>query len=309
MKNVFLLLVVITFCFVSTSCQKDDELSIVDIQSLKTQLASVPDPSKEEVQLFIEDGNLKSASIEDDATLIELFPLDISTTAVVNGVAIKYFIYYEINANGYRVKMFMVSQIFPVKDGKIDEKNYTFEYDINCPFSQRFDLKERNYINQIIYFFHFDDGTQFTYVGERNYGSVLLPPLANGKWQLSVSYDNGDMYQEFNSELVNFDKDIINLKFEVKKNNIISIVKVDKELTQGAYSIQFFGENQDTGDRVYVNYRLISDESLPSILSFNVPFEIQYVIICGMNGCWRYEAVVSPVSPITGPKVYKLKVG
>lgn len=307
MKKFFVLLVVIFLSLVS--CQKDEELSSVDIQSLKAQLASISNPSKEEVQFFIEGGNLKSASMEDDATLIELFPLNVSTTAVVNGVAIRYFMYYEINANGYREKMFMVSQIFPVKDGKIDDKNYTFEYDINCPFSRRFELKERNYINQITYFFHFDDGTQFTYVGERNYGSVLLPPLAGGKWQLSIAYDNGDLYQEFNSELVNFDSDIINLKFEVKKDNVIAVVKVDKELTQGSYSIQLFGENQNNGDMVYVNYKLINEESLPSVLSFNAPFEVQYVIICGMNGCWRYEVVVSPNSPVVGPKVYKLKVG
>lgn len=283
----FVALFVVIFVVIFSSCQKDIEVP-VSIESIRAQLAQVASPSKEEVQTFLSEGNLKSASIEDDATMVQLFPLNVSTTAVENGFAIRYFMYYEINGDGYRRKQLMISQIFPVKDGKIDQNNYTFKYDINCPFSRSFDLSERNYVRQITFFFHFEDGTQFVYIGERNYGTVMLPPLANGKWQLNIAYDNGDMYQEFNTELVNFGSDIINLKFEVKKDNIVSIVKIAKEMMQGAYLVQLEGENKN-GDIIYVNYQFINYETLPSLLSFNAPFEVKYITICGMNGCWRYE--------------------
>ncbi len=310
MKNFFYFCMFVVICVIPSSCQKDEMLSPADISNIKAQLVSVPDLTKEEVQNFLS-GGLKSAQIEDDDVMVMLLPLDISTTYVSDGTAIKYFIYYEINLSGHRQKVFTISQIFVVKDGKVDLSNYSLKKQIGCPFNRSFSLDSPDNVSQINYFFHFKDGRELMYVGEQNNGyNVLLPPIADGQWQLSVSYFDGDMSQECNSELVNFNDDIIKLKINIKESNILSYLKIDRNMFNGVYMCLIVGQDTETSDHKFMSYKPIYDDNLDlSNVMIPTSFKIiKYIRLYYMNGyVEHYNTVVDVNSPTEGPVNYKLK--
>ena len=309
-KN-YLLVIVVIILGMFSSCKKELMENPIDVERNRAEMAQAANPPNNEVQVFIENGNLKSANIEDDASLIEIFPLDSRTYEIYTDKAVKYFVYYEININGYRQKMLTFSQIYPVKDGKVDLSQYVLDdIQVGCPFNRYFTLKNGNDISQLTYFFHFDDGRQFTYFGDRNSYRIQIPPIAGVKIQLTVAYDNGDMAQQFNTELFGYydESSIVNLKFEIKKDNILSYIKIDKSLLQGAYSIQIYGEDPDNGNTLYVNYRFEGYESTLDKLSFAAPFsKVMFVNICGMNGCWQYQVKLDADSTVGGVKLFSLK--
>lgn len=313
MKNsvIYLMLFVIFFVGLTNSCQKDEILSSADISNIKAQLVSVPDLTKEEVQNFLSDG-LKFAQIEDDDVMISLFPLDISIASIANGVATKYFIYYEINLSGHRQKVFTISQIFVVKDGKIDLSDYSLKKQVGCPFNRSFSLESPDNVSQINYFFHFKDGRELMYVGEQNNGyNVLLPPIADGQWQLSVSYFDGDMSQECNSELVNFNDDIIKLKISIKESNVLSYLKIDRSVFNGVYMCLVVGQDTETSDYKFMSFKPIYDDNLDlSSIMIQTPFKIiKYIRLYYMNGyVQHYNTITDVNSPVDGPKIYKLKI-
>lgn len=286
MKKLILLIIVITFvCF---SCKKEDNgISIENAVAIKAQLSKVTTLTKAEAsnaQL-----KLKSASDVPDLTLIEIFDLDARTYFVSNEVAIKYCIYFEIDQDGYRSKMLTFSQTFQVRNGQVDVSSYSLSYEIGCIFSQNFQLSHGTNVSMITYFFRFDSGKQFAYYSNSG-GSIKLPPIADGKWQLSVDYYDGDLSQQFATDYVDYyyGNNIINVRLDVGIKNVVSTVVFHKYVILGAYTVQLYGTD-NRGIYRTMSYRVIYDNGMPSKISYDAPFNIEQVYIYGKNSSNLFE--------------------
>ncbi len=296
-KNLFImkkfsfsmLFVIFSLCILS-SCKTQNEPVVNNLNelALKAQLAKIPAPSKEEMKEFIAGklGPQKAKSEQwQDLVLVEIFELDSTTYIIEDGVATKNFLYVEIASNGDLKKKLTIGQVFQISGGNIVENDYHFNYQISCPFSRYFHLQDDNNVQNITYFFHFNDGYQLSYNGN---SQIKLPPIKNGKWQLRVTYYDGDLWQSFMTELVNYyseSSNLIKLKFDIKETNIVSVVSVSKLYIKDAYSIQFEGRDDD-GYYTYVSYPVSYDESLPNVIIFNLPIKnLKRAFICSNNGC------------------------
>jgi len=296
MKNIIFVALCIAV-FAASSCQKEE----LNTEAIRAQLAAHPSLSVAEVQSEL--SKLKDGNV---MMLVVVFPLSSDYFTVFNDHADKYFIYYEVNGFGQREKMITIIQTFPVIDGNVDLTSYSLSYEIGCPSSKIFILRNQNNISQINYFFRFDDGRQFAFFGERNSGMVELPPINGGKWQLEVTYDDMGMVQKYTTYLIDFyGSAILDLKIQLQKENTICYVEIDNMLTKKAYLIQF-ATNDDLGNYYYFNYPVVYEESQNSILCFDVPFDAKYVVICGTDGCFQYLTENMSQGMRNGKKVYRL---
>ena len=294
MKRHILLFVVSIFVFTMViSCQKEKMENSINAKAIRAQLVSNPDPSKEEVQLKVTGNNLKAATIEDDATLFLLFALDEKTFEVYNNQAIKYLVCYEIASNGYRRRLLTIKQIFPVTDGKVDLSQYSIDFEVGCPFSRDFYLKNSNNVNQITYFCRLNDGSQFAYFTNGNTYTIKLPPIANCKWQLTIVYDDGDLRQEYATQMIDYynQSNELQLKIILKQANTVSLIEFDKSYLQGAYLIRLFGRDIN-GNNVYQDYPVLFDEDMNNTISYNAPFDIEHVAIFSMTGGTWYDTKI-----------------
>jgi hypothetical protein len=183
-------------------------------------------------------------------------------------------------------------------------------FEVGCPYSEYFNLSNCNYINQTIVFFRSDNGRQFAYFTNENGCSIKLPPIAGGKWQISVNYYTDGVSQTYMSEMIDFytSSRLINLKFPVRPENTVSILKLkisSKDLIKNANYIELVGID-DQNNSIYFDYPFSYDEKLPDTISFPAPFEIKRVWICGIYGCWASGVKLSTDSPVKGPKIYVL---
>jgi len=294
MKNVKLL-VVIFVLFLGSSCKKQDSLQTpVDIASVKAQLVALPILTKDQVETAMAEPKLKSAILE--PTLVEIFDLSPETYFVSNEVAIKNLLYMEIDQNGNRKKMITIHQIFEVKNGMIDTQSYRLEFEIGCPYSRDFCLSQNGNVSQMTFFFRFDNGKQFAYYGSNN-GNIRLYPIVNGKWQLMISFWDGDFQQNFMTDMVDYygSSNLINLRLEIKEKNVKSTVQMDKNFIYGAYNIQLGGYDKD-GNYSWVSYPVSYDDGLPARISFDSYLDIKDVVICGVYGCAQYSTNNSKIT-------------
>lgn len=307
MKNLVVFMFFAVMAIVFSSCQKNEELLPVDTDVIRAQLMTQPVLTKEEVQQKVaEQNSLKSASNE--PVLVRLFVLDQSTFEVYDDHAIKYFVYYEINQNGYREKLLTISQQFDVVDGQIVSDGYSLKVIVGCPFSRYFLLENQNYVNQVTVFFHFADGTEFAYHLDRNSSEVKLPPITDGAWQLSVSYDDGDMQQSFMSNMINFWEDeVVNLRFYTKSTSKIHLEINRSYFSEDIKIIQVSGKDQDGNWNWFL--LPVAYEGFDEIVNFDLPFQIRYVYLCGEDGCSVYSVeddIETEINITTGAIYYKI---
>jgi len=279
MKKLVLFFVIIVLFF---SCKKEAESISIDVEAIRTKLVLVPTITKEEVAVLLSSSGLKSAVV--DLMSIQIFDLSSDVYQINDKQAIKFAVYYEIDLSNSLLKFLTVKQFFTVKNGVVDTSVYTLGYEVGCSLSKDFQLSATGNVNQIVYFFHFNDGKQFTYFGSPS--GIRLPPIANGKWQLMVTFYDSGLLQQFVSDLVDYNNqsNIINLRLDLKNKNTISIVKIDKSLIKGVDSVWLGGYDPNA---VYqgITYKVVYDDSMPSIVSFEAPFNIWDIKITSANGC------------------------
>lgn len=280
MKNtVWFFVIMILFFF---SCKKENVVPVtIDIDGIRAQLVAVPTVTKEEVSVLLSTSGLKSATT--DLVSVQIFDLSSDVYKIDDKQAIKYAVYYEINSSSSLSKFLTIKQFFQVKNGVVDTSNYTLGYEVGCSLSRDFQLSATGNVNQIVYFFHFNDGKQFTYYGSPS--GIKLPPIANGKWQLIVTFYDGGLLQQFMSDLIDYNNqsNIINLRLDLKNINTVSIVKIDKNLIKGADNI-WLGGYDPSATYQGMTFKIAFDDSMPSLISFEAPFNIWDIKITSLNG-------------------------
>ncbi len=303
-KSVFLLVVIISLL----SCQKEEMLIPINAEEIRSELLSVPAPTKEEVQQKIAGQNLKSAGygMNEGPVMVRIFALDEQTYEIYNDYVVKYLVYYEINYNGYREKLLTLRQEFRVQDGKIVLDGYSLDISVGCNFSRDFYLKDQNNVSQITSFFHFENGEEFAYFMNGS-GLIKLPPIAGGLWQVSVEYNDGDMNQKFLSDFINFYEDVnINLRFNLKSNLEKINLKISADYVLGASFIQIVGEDEN-GDYQWCLLP-IPLQTFDDIVNLQIPFNPKRIYICGENGCNVYtiDDIDIEINITNGVVTYKL---
>lgn len=305
-KSVMYLFFVIIIMFFG-SCKKSDLLpEPVDTDAIRAMLVSVSTPTKEAVQTMLSSTTLKlKDGIIEKQTLVEIFPLDSRTYEVYDNIAIKNLVYYEIDQNGNREKLLGIRQEFQIKNGVVDTTTSVMSYEVGCPYSRYFHTGSGN-ISSILYFFVFDNGRQFNYFGESE--TIKLPPIAGGKWKMEISFYDGDLFQKYNAELLDFyaASNQLSLKLNVKKENTVAYFQLSKEFAEGSYYLELRGEEDSNGNFPYYSYR-ISDQNYSANLTFASPFEIKSILMCGNHGCCSYEVKVKSYSPLDGKAIYMPK--
>ncbi len=290
MKKIFVLFVVMVLLITVPSCQKEEILiSDVQIEAIKAQLVATPTLSKEEVETVLSSQKLKSASLNEEETLVQVLDLDERTFEVNDQFAIKNLVYMEFGQNGNLLKLITIRQIFDVNNGNIDVNSYSIEYEIGCSYSRNFQLGVQGNVNQITFFLHFKNGKQLAFYGNGN-NNITLLPIARASWQLLVNYYDNILQQQYLTDLINFydQSNVINLRLELKSKNLKSTVKFDRNLIEGAYNVQLGGFDA-SGNYRYMSYQVMYDSSMPEKISFEAYFDIQDVNICGTNGCYGYS--------------------
>ena len=293
----FAVLCIVSFTFFS--CQKEE----LNTEAIRAQLVAQPALTVAKVQLALsrlKDGN--------GSTLVVVFPLSGDNITVFEDHADKYFVYYEINGYGQREKIVQIKQTFPIINGNVDLTQWNLDYEIGCPLSKIFILSNQNNIMQINYFFRFNDGKQFAFFGQNYSGQIKLPPIEGGKWQLEITYNDGDLEQKYSTKMIDINGDsMLNLDFKLKEENVISYVEMDNILTQGAYLVQLALYSEETGQYTYINYPLLYEENQVGYIYFSAPFDVRIVTICGVNGCKEYYTKNMGWSIRNGKKVYRLQ--
>lgn len=287
MKNV-LLFVIFTLLFIS--CRKDENLIPVDTEAIRAQMVAAPALNKIEVksilpaELKLKDGPVTTPITQaEELNLIQLFDLDPKMYVFTDKVAVKHFLYLEVDSYSNRKKEFTIHQIFEIKNGVIDASKYSLEYEIGSVYSREYFINVSAMVSQITYILHFDNGKQFSYNGN-NGPRVQIAPIANCKWQILAYHWDGDLAQEFASDLIDYfsQSNTVNLRLEVKSSNVKSTVKMSKNLFIGAMSIVLEGKDTQ-GNQASINSRVAYDQSMPSKVSFDAPFDIKTVTIYYLN--------------------------
>jgi len=300
----FSILFFVILCFLF-SCKNQDEVVLNSRVMIKSQLAKIPMPPKEEILNAVGSGGpLKVISDGyTPATLVEIFPLDSTTYFVGEKVAKKFFVYYEFNSDGYRTKFLTIIQEFPLTgDGKIVETEYRLIVEIGCSLNREFHLSKYDYVTQIVYFFHSDDGKQFAYYGNVN-DVVKLPPIAHGNWKLKMTFNDGDLTQSFFSKTIDFssNSDTIQLDYGIKNENILSVFSINKRFIKRAFRVEFIGFDEKEQLSYFSQPCLCGDDLNESVI-FNLPLKIvTKVIIYGDN--YDYN-LTSPAPLLDDNKTY-----
>ena len=314
MKKVLIFaLVAIAMFLMFSSCKSNEEPVVNPLKNdaaLKAKLALIPNPSKEEMLKFLS-GTAQKVKADDSQpstplTLVEIFPLDSTIYQIYDNTATKYFIYYEIDSQGNRKKVLTIGQIFDVVNNQIDEKGYHFEVTVGCPFGRYFYIANGGNLQQIIYFLRFNNGSQFAFYSNSGNYQIKLPPVVGAKWQMKISYYDGDLFQSFMTEIIDYygESDVIKINFEIKQENVLSMVYINKSYLQNAYVIDFIGTD-DNGNFTDISLPVAYDQSLPEIISFNTPIKVltRITIFSTNYGYICYSLKVRPDSPIDGSKI------
>lgn len=257
------------------ACQKNEELNV---GLIKNQLLNLSIPNKDTIQDCM--ARLKSITL-DEFTIVQVFPLDERTYYVDHNSAVKQLLYVELNADGKLVKLLTIAQTFKVEEGVLDTTDYDFSYEVGCPFNRGFQLASGNNIVGITYYFHFYNGFQFAFFVDKIDSYVFLPPIAGGKWQLEVSYDDGLVPQKYSSSMIdNYqESELINLKLQPSKSNVACVVEMPTSWLKGAYLIQLSWINLNTGIQENVSYPVLYDEELHYKMLFPAPFKVEDVFV------------------------------
>jgi len=282
MKNLVFSLVVIIFL---TGCQKD---LFVNNEAVRSELVRQPIPDKSEIQAVL-NGTLKSGVINsNEPVLVQIFALSSDLYEIGENYAIKYLVYYEISQDGCRNKLITIRQQFELVDGVLGEYQISDSYEVGCPYpySKEFFVPTSQNVEQISFFFRFNNGEQFAYFGKWGSSKVSLPNIADGYWQLQINYNDGDIEQSFISDQIDFDDDYqINLRLNLKKENIIAKVEIERASLVNVYSISFRSWSEETGEYLYMNYPVYREDGMPQIISFSLFFKPTGMYVCGINGC------------------------
>lgn len=298
------------FVTIFASCEKEEVIEPIEVvapintQVIMSQLALVPILTLETVQDSISAKNtqLKDGSVT--KPIIRLFELDFRTSKIEGAYAYKYLAYYVLLNQNLR-EIITIIQKFPIKDGKIDTSIYMLDFKKFGILDRNFFFNEddRNYINQVYCHLRSNDGVAFGFY-INSYDAINLAPIANAKWQLEVTYYNGQINPTYMSNLLNYDSPSeLKMIVKVEKENINSVFRIQSSMMNDVDYIQLFGDNDQ-----FISYRFKAYESMPAWLSFPANFDVRKVLICSIfQGCNNYEVKLSSGSPINGPKIFELK--
>jgi len=283
MKTKFLVLFVIIITLFFTSCSKNE---VVDLsfnnkdELLKTKLAEIQNPNKDEVLDSLSDG-LKSTEV----SLIRIYTVEKEYYKISDNEAVKYFVLYRF-ADNYRKEFFTFKQVFDVVDGRIDESHYYIKfYSPGCPFSKDYYLENSDNILQMIFFLREDGGMQSVYISESNEGwRISIPQLSGVEWQMQVKYQIDGMEQPYQTGIIDRNTPKIELYKNIEKENIVSIVEMERARLIGLNSLYII-RNVQNEEFQSMSYLLMYSQNLPEIVSFAVPFGATDVYLCGENGC------------------------
>ncbi len=313
MKKVLFIFVVVCAA-VFTSCQKDEVTIPLDNEAIRAQVMDAPVPTTSEFIAFAEGIKTKAATLDAlPLPVVMVFPLD-SRTIIISGTkATKFFLLYEFNGN-QRSKEIMISQQFTIKsDGNIDSTSGSLqEATPGCSFKEEFTILSDQYFQGVWLSGNFKDGRQITFAGQINGNKINLAPLEGCVWQAKVDFYDGDLFQQFLTQPINFYATThdVKLKIEIKKDNIKSYIEIPKEFLVGAEYMQIFTENVTTGEITsYAEFNPVYDETLPAYVLYGVPFEnSNRVNIYGSFGRVSLQVNPSLTTPINGKTIFRAKL-
>lgn len=280
MKTIIVLLV--SLLVVLSSCENQDDV-VINTESIKSELAALPSPEKQEFTDVINSNystsKLKSASTQ--ISLVEVFALNEETFEVYDDYAVKKFVYYEISNQGERVELLTMLQQFQIVNGKLDTSGYSIEYKIGCNDSREFSIDNDAEIWNVICMFHFENGSQLAYYFEGDSERIKLPNIANGNWEVAVTTFDGDLIRELTTGYIDFENEPEELCLVVqpKDVNVAAKCSVNKEILKDIYYIKFIGEDLETGEDIWFYVPFRYNENLQGILVFNLPFYPKWVIL------------------------------
>lgn len=308
-KLMFILVAIVPLVF--TSCNKDEFQIPVDEAALRAEVMAAAVPTTAEFVAFAEGVKTKAATLDEAPLPIAMvFPLDSRTISISGTKATKYFLIYEFQGN-QRTKEITVSQVFTIKsDGKIDPLSGELQEAMpGCRFKEEFTIICDQYLQGVLLSCNFKDKRQVSFAGQINGNKIMLPPLEGGVWQAKVDFYDGDLFQEFKTQPINFYSETkdVKLKIEISKDNIKSYIEIPKEYLVGANYMQIFTENQTTGEITsYVEFTPVYDETLPFFVLFGVPFEdTNRVNIYGRFGRMSLQVSPSLTTPINGKQIFR----
>ena len=312
MKSYISLFVVI-FCimFSVTSCQKEvlpvqDPSKIeakvaqpVDTVNYQNQLALISDLTKKTVFDSLQSkSGLKDASIP-DLNHIRLKPTSKQDYYVNNNEAVKIFDYSVTDLGGYISEEFGIYQTFQIFNGVIDSLNYSIRYEVGPPSSSRgFYLSSNNYLVRTAFHFHGDNGEQIDFYGNSNNSYYVLPNYPNGFWQLVFDYNINGRPVTYESLPIDYyaDSNELQLNLQLKAENTVSIIELDKNLIIGATRLEIQGYDE-SGIYRYMTIPIVFNEKMPNIVSFSAPIDISFVYISGNTFCSYFQAKCVGIKP------------
>lgn len=284
MKKLFALFALL--CVVFVSCNNEDDMVIINAESIKSELAALPSPEKQEfinaITSLSSVSKLRSASI----SLIEVFPLAEVTFEVFETYAIKKFAYYELSNQSERIELLTMMQQFQIVDGKLDTSGYSIEYEIGIKDSRFFEINTSASILEVTCLFHFNNGNQFAYRTFNGYSNeIKLPNIANGKWEIILKTDDGDMTRVQTTGFIDYSywNNQLTLVSQPKAANVVAKFAINKEMLKDVYQVKFIGEDPETGEEIWIYVPFFYSKPLPNTLFFDLPFFPIFVVLISDN--------------------------
>ena len=266
----------------------------LDTVNYQNQLALIHDLSKITVFNFLKaKSGLKDAPIP-DLNHIRLKPTSKQDYYVNNNEAVKIFDYSATDLGGYISEEFGIYQTFQIFNGIVDSLNYTIRYEVGPPSSSRgFYLSSNNYLVRTAFHFHCDNGEQIDFYSNSNNSYYVLPNYPNGFWQLVFDYNINGRPVTYESLPVDYysDSNELQLKLQLKAENTVSSIELDKSLIIGATRLEIQGYDE-SGIYRYMTIPVVYNVNMPDVISFSLPIDPSFAYISGNNYCSYYAAKI-----------------
>ena len=283
MKKIKLLVAIAITVLTLVSCSDKNEPVLVNQSLIREQLAKLSVPSGKEIQEKFSSSSPQKVKSEEFVSQ-RVFPLDKGYYEVTETSAIRYFQYYELSSGGTIKRAIQVQQQFHIQDGVLDTTDWAGHFELEGE-TKKCDLWFSDQIIGITVFFHSNNGLQLAYTANLYNGSIYLPPLADGKWQVQVQTLSKGVWQTFITmpqqiqksdpeELLLMYEDITT--FTEPKENAVAIATVKPVALQGNFLFVCEDENGNMFSQpipVTVN----------SDISFAIPFKPKNIYLWGQN--------------------------
>lgn len=319
MKNLIYLLIVSLVSTMFFSCNKEDDLVVepavvtaqsVDDIAVRTKVANLTIltvkesealmiaqnsmlanslPTEKVAEILSQLNFLKSALSKPD---VYVLPIDSKEYIITDEYVTKLSLYLEIDQNWNRVHEYTLYQTYYFVNGTLDTSSFSFDFDFGCPQDKQLYFGKQGVISDLQYSFVEKGGRTFFFNNNEYYGTIYLPPLANGNWYVQGKVRVNDYTQDFTTKAIDLYSGSNTLPVFGQMNeegqNVKYFIQLSKPMLKNITKVYLISYDSD-GNYIWKQILISYNEEWPDKMSFGNQFDIKAIQLYGPEGYYYYE--------------------